>query len=110
MANGVDHLVENIQRSQQPLDNVRPLTCLLQLILGTAPDDLLAVLDKELEHALEAEQAGLPIDQRQQLHTKGLLQRRVFVEISQHVLWLDHARQLDHDTHAGTIAFIAADR
>ncbi len=106
-ADRLDHLVEDVERTQQAFDDVGAFARLAQVVLRAAADDLLAVLDEELQHALEAEQPRVAIDQRQHLHAKGLLQRRVLEEVGEHILWLDGARQLDDDAHPRAVGLVA---
>ena len=48
--------------------------------------DLAAVLDVDLQGPLQRQQARLAIDQRQQLHAEGRLQRRVLEELVEDLL------------------------
>ena len=45
----------------------------------------LAVLDEDLQRALQREQARLAIHQRQHLHAERGLQRGVFVQLVEHL-------------------------
>ena len=106
-ADGGDDFVEHVERAQQPFHNVQPLLGALEVKGRTAADDLLPVVDEVLEHALEVERFGLPIHQRQELHAKGLLQRRELVEVAQHNFGVHIAFELDDDAHARAVALVA---
>ncbi len=86
---------------------MRAIPRTLQFILRAASQHLLAVLDEELQHPLQAQHARLAVHQRQHLHAKGLLQRRQLEEVGQDILGLHIARQFDHHAHARAVALVA---
>ena len=107
LADGLDDLIQVRQGDQQAFQDVRPGTRLVQLELAAAGDHLPAVFDKDLQSALDRQQARLAIHQRQQLHAKGGLQRGVFVQLVEHLVRLRAALQLDDDAHPAPVGFIA---
>ncbi len=100
-------LVEDVQRLEQPFQNVGAFPGPGQLKFRAAADDLFPMLNEKLEHALQTEETGLAVDQGQHLHAEGLLERRVLEEIGQDLLGLHIARQLDDDAHARPVALVA---
>ena len=70
-ADGRDHLVQDVQRTAPTLRGYgRGSGARVQVKLRPAADDLLAMLDEQVQHALEAQRARLAVDQRQHLHPK----------------------------------------
>ena len=59
------------------------------------------------QHLLQVQQLRLAIDQGHHIHTKGVLQLRLLIEIVQYNLRHFTTFQLDHDTHTRFIGFIA---
>ena len=75
LADRLDHGVEVVERLLEALEDVRPVARLAEVELGPAPDDLAAVLDVVLQHRLEGQRLGLPVDQREHVHVERRLGR-----------------------------------
>ena len=60
-----------------------------------------------LEHPLEAERHRLAVDQREHVRAEAGLQLRVLEELLHHGVRAPVALHLDHDAHAGPVAFVA---
>ena len=104
-----DDLVDVVERLLEALEDVGALAGSLQLELGAARDDLLAVLDVLLQRALEREHARLraTLDQRQHVDAEGLLHGGVLEEVVEHLHRLGVALQLDDHAHAGAVRLVA---
>src|SRR6266550_7790799 len=61
-ANELDDLVDMVVRDLESLEDVRSLLCLPEVVVGTAADDLAAMIDVVLEDLLKREGAGLLVD------------------------------------------------
>ena len=70
---------------------------------SAARHDLAAVLQENLNQVFEVAQLGLAIHQRHHVHTKGVLQLSLLVEVVQHDLRNLAALELDHHPHARLI-------
>ena len=66
-----DDLVENIERLQQPLDDVQPRLVALQTELGPSPDDLAPVADEAVEDILERHRPRRAPREREQVAAEG---------------------------------------
>src|SRR5690606_21066433 len=73
-ADDLDDVVDGGDGVDQTDDDVLALLRLAQLELGAAPDDLDAVVDVVLDELLEAQRAGLAVDQRDVVDGEGLLE------------------------------------
>src|SRR5262249_32209099 len=81
LAAGADDLVQRRDGDELALQDVRAALGLAQLVLSAAADDLAAVAQVLLEHALEAEDLRPAVDQGQQDDAGGRLQGGELVEL-----------------------------
>ena len=106
-ADDADDLVQELERDAQALQNVRPLARHAQQVLRAAGDHLDAMIHVDLQRALEAEQARLAVDQRQQIDAERALERRVLEELVQHLAGRGAALELDDDVHPLAVRLVA---
>ena len=107
VANGVDHLVQVVERNLQALEDVGAGAGLVQLELGAAGEDLVAVVDVVLQQALDVENTRLAVHQRQQVDAEGALHGRELEQVVEHLPGVHIAPQLDDDAHALAVGFVA---
>ena len=81
-----DDLVDGVERAQQPLDDVGPITVLADPVLSAPGDDDHLVFDVHPQRLAQVEQARHAVDERQQVHREVRLHRRVLIELVQHDL------------------------
>ena len=98
-ADRLDDRVEARQRLEQPFEDVRPRPPLVQFEFRAADDHVVAMLDVDLQHPLQAERARLAVDQRQHLNAVGALKLRVFVKLVEHFQRLRARLEFDHQPH-----------
>ncbi len=101
-----DHLVQLVQRLQQPLQDVAPLLRLLQVVLRAAADHLPPVDDERLQHALQAHRPRLAVHQGQHVEGEGGLHGRVLVQVAEDLPRLPLPLQLDDDAHAVAVGLV----
>ena len=106
-ADGGDDLVEVVEGDLEALEDVRPGARLLEVVLGPAPDDLAAVVDVVLEHALERQRLGLAVDEREHVEVEGRLQGGVLEQVVQHLVRVGVALDLDEDPHPVAVGLVA---
>ena len=95
------------QGDQQPFQNVGALAGFFKLELGPAGDHHLAVVQVNLERFLQRQGARFPVHQRQHLHAKSGLQRRVLVQLVEHDLRLGAFLNFQHNAHTHAVGFVA---
>jgi hypothetical protein len=103
----LDDLVDVGQGHREPLQHVRPLARLAQLVHRAPGDHFAAVTQEGLQQLLQVQHARLAIHQGHHVHAEGILHLRFFVQIVQ-----DHFRdlaalQLDHHPHARLVGLVA---
>ena len=67
----------------KPFQNVRAFFGAGQIVFTAPPHDHLAVLDEDLQHALQRQHARLAVDQRQVDDAEGRLHGRVLIQQAQ---------------------------
>ena len=83
-----------------------PVACFAQLKHGAASDHFTAMLQKDFNQLFEVAQLGLAVDQRHHVHTEGVLQLRLLVEVVEHHLGHFAALEFNHQAHAGLVRFV----
>jgi hypothetical protein len=78
-----DDLVDEVERLDEALDDVRPVLRLLQAELGAPGDDLHLVLDVVEERVAQVQRARHAVDQRHGVDRERGLHRRALVEVVQ---------------------------
>ena len=96
-----------LQGDTQPFENMGAGLGLAQFKFGAAANDLAAMLNKNHQRPLEAEQTRLVIDQSQTLHPKGGLQSRKFIKAIEHAMGLSVTLQFNYHPHPIAVALIA---
>ena len=105
-----DHRIDVRQRDREPLQDVRPLSRLSKLEDGPPRHHLAPVAHERLDHLPDAEQPGLPVDQRDEVDAEHRLHRGELVQVVQHDLGVLAAPQLDDDPHAVLVGLVAQGR
>ena len=82
------------------------LTRLAQCEHGAPRDNFPTMRQKDLDQILQVAQLGLAVDQRHHVDAEGVLQLGLLVEVVQHHLWHFPALELNHQPHAGLVAFV----
>src|SRR4029078_6745105 len=83
LADRLDHRIEVVEGDLQTLEDVGPSSCLAEVELGPASDDLLAMIDVVLEDASERQRLGLAVDQGEHVHVERELHRSVLEQVVQ---------------------------
>ncbi len=96
-ADQLDDLVDVDQGQHQAVQQVQPVRSLAAAELRTAPDDIDAVLEVDLEHLLESQGAGLAVDQRHGIDAERALHRRALVELLEDRLGDEPVLDLDDE-------------
>ena len=104
----VDHLVYDIQRLEQALDDVKPCLPFGQFVATAPDDDVQPVFDEIDQHFLQGEPlrphqriaVDLFGDQSQSVDAKGLAQLAAGQDSLQYLAGVGHAADLDHRPHA----------
>ena len=104
-----DHLVERVERFDQPAQDVGALVGLAQPVGGAPDDHVELVLDVVADHLVEAQRARHAVDDRQHVGAEAGLQLGVLVEVVQHHLGDGVALDLDDDAHADPVAALVFD-
>ena len=99
LADGLDDRIEVVQGDLEPLKDVGPVACLLEVELGAPPDDLPAPLDVVLEDRLERQGLRLPVDERHDVGAEGELERRVLEQVVEHLARRGVLLALDDHAH-----------
>ncbi len=80
----------------------------IQLVLGTAANHYLTMLNMFFKHLLQVQNTGLnTIHQGQNIVVERRLERGHLVELVQDLTWVRIFLQFDHDTDAFLVRFIA---
>ena len=102
----LDHLVDVVDGDLEALEDVLPRLRGVEVELGAADDDLVAVLDVVLEHLLQVHDLGRALVERQHDHAEGGLHRGVLVELVQHHVGDGIALELDDHPHAVLVGLV----
>ncbi|GBD11880.1 hypothetical protein HRbin23_01560 [bacterium HR23] len=100
LADDGDNLVQELEGDAQALQDVGTLSGLPQVVLGTAGNYLLAVLDVKGEEVLQAQETGLALHQGQHVEGEGGLEGGVLEEVVQDDLRLGLPLQFHHHPQA----------
>ena len=101
-----DHLVEVVERDEVPLEDVRPLERLAQLVLRAAHDDL-ALIVEVVPHELEERQRPRDaLDERDRVVAEGRLQRGVLEQLVENDLRDRLALEIDLDAHPRSVGVV----
>ncbi len=65
VADGLDDVVDVVERMQSAFEDVCPLFCLVEFELAAPPDDVTAVVQVVLEQFLQRQDSRLAVDQRE---------------------------------------------
>ena len=96
----LDDLVDVEDRHQQPVDEVQPVGGLAPAVRRAPAYDVEAVPEEHVEHLLEAERAGLAVDEGDGVDAEAVLHRRLLVELLEQRLRVEAVLDLDHQTGA----------
>ena len=107
LADGLDDLVEVVERDLEAFEDVGPGAGLLQVELGAAADDLAPVVDVVLQDGLERQRLGLAVDQGEHVQVERDLHRRVLEQVVQDAVRVGVALDLDVDAHAVAVGLVA---
>ncbi|OQC41772.1 MAG: hypothetical protein BWX64_00674 [Acidobacteria bacterium ADurb.Bin051] len=102
-----DHLVEDVERLEQPLDDVRPVLGLAQVEPGPADDHRLAVIEEMDEQLAEGEDPRLVVDDREQDDPERRLHLGELVELVEDDLRDLAALDLEDDPDPFPVALVA---
>jgi hypothetical protein len=103
-----DHLVEVVERDEQPLEDVGAGLRAAQLVLGPAGDDLALVADVVADQLLEAERPRHAVDEGDHVDPERGLHLCVLVELVEDDLRRIAAPlELDHQPHPRAIGLVA---
>src|SRR5256714_753155 len=100
------HLVDVVDRDLQAFEDVLAVLRALQLELGAANDDGMAMLDEVLEDLLQVHFLRRPVDQSEHDRAEGRLHLRMLVELVQHDGRHGIALQVDDDAHPFAVRII----
>ena len=100
------HLVDVVERDEQPLDDVGPRLGLLEAELGPPFDDLELVRDVEVHHVGDVEGPGDAIVECDSIHREVLFELRVLEELIQDHRRLCLALQLDDEAGAVPVGLV----
>ena len=106
-ADGLDDFVQVADGDEQPGQDVLAALGLVQLEARATNDHVNPVVDVDLQHPLQREQARLLVHQGQQLHAERRLQGRVLEQLVQDLARLGVALQLDDDRNAVAVRGVA---
>ena len=101
-----DYFIEMVDRRDEALDDVCPLSRLAEVVLRPASDDRDSVVDVRLQTLFQRKDSRLAIDEGQVDHAERLLHLSVMVElIEDHVL--DRVPfEFEDDSHPFPIALV----
>ena len=102
----LNHLVHDVQSEQEALEDVVTVPGPLQQELGTAANDLLAVLHKQSEGPLQGKHLGLACHQGQQYGVEGTAHRRMPVQVVQNNVGLRIAAEFNDNSHSSPVRFV----
>ena len=102
-----DHLVEDVERLEQALDDVGPLLGLAQVVAGAADHHRPAVVEEVGEQLAQGEHPRLVVDDREQDDPERRLHLRELVELVEDDLRHLAALDLEHDADAVAVALVA---
>ena len=107
-ADGLDDLVDVVERLREAKEDVLALLCLPELVLGATLHHLLAVRNEGLKHALKREGLRHAVHKGKHVVMEGALELRVLVDIVEHGLRVRGALKLDNhaDVSRGLVAQI----
>ncbi len=106
-ADQVDDIVKIVDRDLQTGQYVLALVGTLQVVLSAPLDDLEPMFQENFERLFEPEHARFSIDECQHDDAEGAAHRRTLIECSQDLLGITSLRDLEHDTQALAIGFVA---
>ena len=104
---GGDDLVDDVDGTGQSFQDMGAFLSLPQVELGTADDDLMAVINEMLDELFQVQQIRTTLDQGHVIHVEGALQGRHLVELVQDDLGIGVALQFIDDADALTVGLIA---
>ncbi len=98
----LDDFVDIRKREHQPLDDMRPLFRLVEIVSGSADDDLFLMVEIVIENIAQVENFGFRtvFHKRQQNDSVRNLQVGMFIESVENDLRVRVFLALDHDTQA----------
>ncbi len=91
----LDDLVDVEDRDEQTLDEVQALLRLRAAEAAPSAYDVVAMVEVDLEHLLEAQRARLPVDERDGVDPERVLHRRLAVELLEDRLRVEAVLDLD---------------
>ncbi len=106
VADGLDHLVQELEGDAQAFQDVGPFPGLAQLELRAPGDDLHPVIDEDDDGLAQAQGGGLSVHQGQRVDPEGGLQRRVLEEPVLLLARGGSPLQLHHDAHPLAVALV----
>ena len=106
-ADQLDDIVDIGDRDGQAYQYVTTIARLGEIKFGAAGDDFLAEIHKGSQQLLQIHLNWAAVIQRQHIDAEALLQVRETIELVEHHFAGSVALELDHQPHAGTIAFVA---
>ena len=101
-----DHLVDVVDRGEEPLEEVEPFLGLPQVELRAPGDRPPAVAEVEVEQRLEAEDPRAALDQAEVDHAEARLERCVLVEPVEDDLRRGVPPQLEDDARSRAVRFV----
>ena len=107
LANQLDHLIDARQRHRLAFEQVPALPGAAQQEQRAPGDHLAPVLDESLQHLLEVQYPGLPVDQRHAVDAEHGLELGLGVEIVEHHIAGLAPAQFDNDAQAVLVGFVA---
>ena len=105
-ANRLDHGIKVVQRNLQAFQDVRALTCLLEIKLGAASDDDAAVLNVVLEDGLQRERLWLAVNECEHVHAECGAERRELQQLVEHLVRIPVALHLNVDAHPVAVGLV----
>ena len=102
----LDHLVDVVDRGEEPLEDVEPLRRLPEVELRPLRDRAAAVGEVGLEEALERQHPRLAVDDAEIDHAEARLERRVLEDPVEDDLRLGVAPELEHDGCAVPVGLV----
>ena len=94
-----DDGIERVERLEIPLEDVRALLCLPQLVLRAARDDLALILEVMTDQLEQRERLRDAVDERDRVVTERRLERCELEDLVERDLWHRFALELHVDAH-----------
>ena len=100
-------LIDIVKGDDEPVYDMQPLSRLFKVKMRTPGYYGLLELQVMIQHLPKIKHLWLAVDERQHDHAKGVLHRRVLIELVEHHVGVYVALKLDHYPHSFAVGFVA---